>query len=72
MGFSATFGSFLFNLADTGLIIAHVRGPGQVLGIYLTPFIPLSYQGEGEDRLKRGAKPLLNTRWGCWLGIDKG
>jgi len=29
-GFSATFGSFLFSLADTGLIIAYVRGLGQV------------------------------------------
>ena len=31
MGFSATFGSFLFSLADTGLIIAYVRGLGQIL-----------------------------------------
>ena len=28
--------------------------------IYLTPFIPLSYQGEGEG-LWRGASPLLNS-----------
>ncbi len=61
MGFSATLGSFLFSLADTGLIIAYVRGLGQIKVIYLTPFIPLSFKGEGEDRLKRGAKPLLNT-----------
>jgi len=71
MGFSATLGSFLFSLADTGLIIAYVRGLGQILVIYLTPFFPLSYQGEGEDRLKRGAKPLLDTRYGRWVGIDK-
>jgi len=31
MGFSATLGSFLFGLADTGLIIAYVRGLGQML-----------------------------------------
>jgi len=40
MGFSATLGSFLFTLADTGLIIAYIRGLGQILVIYLTPFIP--------------------------------
>jgi len=28
--------------------------------IYLTPFIPLSFKGEGEV-LKRGAMPLLNS-----------
>jgi len=27
----------------------------------LTPFIPLSFQGEGEIILERGAKPLLNA-----------
>ena len=26
----------------------------------LTPFIPLSFEGEGED-IKRGAPPLLDT-----------
>jgi len=26
--------------------------------IYLTPFIPLSFKGEGEDRVKRGFAPL--------------
>jgi hypothetical protein len=30
------------------------------LVIYLTPFIPLSFEGEG-DKKKRGAKPLLDT-----------
>ena len=29
-GFSATFGSFLFSFADTGSIIAYVRGLGQL------------------------------------------
>jgi hypothetical protein len=29
-GFSATFGSFLFSLVDTGLIIAYVRGQSQI------------------------------------------
>jgi len=28
--------------------------------IYLTPFIPLSFQGEGEDR-KEGLSPLFDT-----------
>jgi len=37
-GFSATFGSFLFSLADTGLIIAYVRGQSQ----YLSTSPPLS------------------------------
>jgi len=30
------------------------------LFIYLTPCIPLSFEGEGEETL-RGAKPLLDT-----------
>jgi len=30
------------------------------LSIYLAPFIPLSFKGEGED-IKRGATPLLNS-----------
>jgi hypothetical protein len=29
--------------------------------IYLTPFVPLSFEGEGEGYKKRGALPLLNT-----------
>jgi len=29
--------------------------------IYLTPLIPLSFQGEGEIFLKEGLTPLLNT-----------
>jgi len=28
-------------------------------GVYLTPSVPLSFEGEGKE-LKRGAKPLLN------------
>jgi hypothetical protein len=28
------------------------------LSIYLTPCIPLSFKGEGEDFMKRGAAPL--------------
>jgi hypothetical protein len=42
MGFSATLGSFLFSLADTGLIIAYVRGLGQIsLLTFPTPFFYL-------------------------------
>jgi len=29
-------------------------------GVYLTPFIPLSFEGEGGGILKRGASPLLD------------
>jgi len=29
--------------------------------IYLTPFIPLSFKGEGEEILERGFAPLLPT-----------
>jgi hypothetical protein len=32
MGFSATFASFFFALADTALIIAYIGGPGQLSG----------------------------------------
>jgi len=28
----------------------------------LTPFVPLSFQGEGEETLERGEAPLLPTR----------
>jgi hypothetical protein len=49
MGFSATLGSFLFTLADTGLIIAYVRGLGQI-GVYLP--IP--------TRPKGGFAPLIH------------
>jgi hypothetical protein len=31
------------------------------LFIYLTPSVPLSFKGEGEDNFRRGAKPLLNS-----------
>jgi len=31
------------------------------LFIYLTPFIPLSFKGEGEGYLKEGLTPLLDT-----------
>jgi len=27
--------------------------------IYLTPFIPLSFEGDGEETLERGFAPLL-------------
>jgi len=30
-------------------------------GIYLTPCIPLSFEGEGEEILERGFAPLLLT-----------
>jgi len=56
-GFSATFGSFLFCLADTELIIAYVRGLGQISSHTHPP--------------NRGASPLLNTRWGYWVEIDR-
>jgi hypothetical protein len=29
-----------------------------VVFIYLTPFIPLSFKGEGEEKKKRGFAPL--------------
>jgi hypothetical protein len=29
--------------------------------IYLTPFIPLSFKGEGEEKRKEGLTPLLDT-----------
>jgi len=31
------------------------------LFINLTPFIPLSFKGEGEEILKRGALPLFDS-----------
>jgi hypothetical protein len=31
------------------------------LFINLTPLIPLSFQGEGEEKIKEGLAPLLNT-----------
>jgi len=31
------------------------------LFIYLTPLIPLSFKGEGEETLERGEAPLLPT-----------
>jgi len=31
------------------------------LSIYLTPLIPLSFKGEGEEKEKEGLTPLLNT-----------
>jgi len=31
------------------------------MSIILTPFIPLSFKGEGEGLKKRGAKPLLDA-----------
>jgi hypothetical protein len=34
-----------------------------VLVIALTPLIPLSLKGEGEDNKKEGLPPLLNTLW---------
>ena len=37
-----------------------IQAGGVRLLIYLTPCIPLSFEGEGEESL-RGAKPLLNT-----------
>ena len=37
---------------------------------YLTPFIPLSFKGEGELE-KEGLAPLLDTSLGWWVGIDK-
>jgi hypothetical protein len=30
----------------------------RVFFIYLTPFIPLSFKGEGEEKKKRGFAPL--------------
>jgi len=32
---------------------------------YLTPFIPLSFKGEGEDSFKRGLCPLSSTLFVC-------
>jgi hypothetical protein len=31
------------------------------LFIYLTPFIPLSFEGEGEENKKEGLTPLLHA-----------
>ena len=36
------------------------------LFIYLTPFIPLSFQGEGEDIKKRGFAPLRHSGIKLW------
>jgi len=33
--------------------------PNQRIFIYLTPLIPLSFKGEGEEILERGEAPLL-------------
>jgi hypothetical protein len=32
-----------------------------ILAIYLTPFVPLSFKGEGDWVIKEGLTPLLNT-----------
>jgi len=43
------------------------------LFIYLTPFIPLSFKGEGEIEVFEGVKPLQNSldKQPLSLGIDK-
>jgi hypothetical protein len=34
---------------------------GVFIYIYLTPYIPLSFKGEGEEIFKEGLTPLLDT-----------
>ena len=34
---------------------------GNIMFINLTPFVPLSFKGEGEETLERGFAPLLLT-----------
>jgi len=46
----------------SGLHILALRGKTfYIEAIYLTPFIPLSFKGEGEEILERGFAPLLPT-----------
>jgi hypothetical protein len=32
-----------------------------ILAIYLTPFVPLSFKVEGEDKIEEGLTPLLDS-----------
>jgi len=40
------------------VILLEFSGKRNKVFVYLTPFIPLSFKGEGEDIKKRGFAPL--------------
>jgi len=44
------------------LLIPSIANSVDKIFINLTPLIPLSTLGEGEENFKRGASPLLNTQ----------